>query len=280
MTGSGGQLGRALGPLVPGAILLGRQSLDVTDRSAVGAAVGRHRPAVVVHAAAYTRVDEAERDPEGAAAVNVDGTRNVAEAAEASGAMVVYPSTDYVFSGEKGGAYREDDEPAPLCVYGATKLEGERVVESLERHLIVRTSWVFGDGRNFVRTVLAAAGRAGEVTVVGDQWGLPTNAADLALGILGLLERKAAGRYHLAGGGDPATWADVAEAALAAAGVRAVVRRVSTAQYRAGRQGPLAARPANSVLDCSKAGSLGVSLRPWREALAEYVQELAVRESA
>jgi len=149
---------------------------------------------------------------------------------------------------------------------------------ALDRHLIIRTSWVFGEGRNFVRAVLqaAAAGSGEDLPVVDDQRGRPTYAVDLAAGILALVERGAEGTYHLQGGGDPGTWADVAEAALAAAGMPMKVRRITTAEYDAGRAGPgggsIARRPANGVLDCSRAAACGVVLRPWREAIDAYVR--------
>jgi dTDP-4-dehydrorhamnose 3,5-epimerase len=235
---------------------------------------------VIIHGAAYTQVDAAESDPEGAWAVNVEGTRAVVEAAAETAALLVYVSTDYVFSGERAEPYLEEHPTGPVSRYGATKLEGERVAATLDRHLIVRTSWVFGEGRNFVRAVLraaaAASGSGKELPVVDDQRGRPTYAVDLAAGILALVERGAAGTYHLQGGGDPGTWADVAEAALASAGIPVEVRRVGTAEYEAGRSGPdgrpVARRPANGVLDCSKAAACGVRLRPWREAIDAYVK--------
>ncbi|MGH2768741.1 MAG: dTDP-4-dehydrorhamnose reductase, partial [Actinomycetota bacterium] len=262
----------ALGRLVPGAVLLDRSALDVTDRAAVAGAVVAHHPEVIVHAAAYTRVDAAEANSLECRAVNVSGTEAVAEAAGKVGALLVYPSTDYVFPGEKMGAYREEDATGPLSVYGRTKLEGERVAAGHSPHLIVRTSWVFGEGHNFVRTILAAASRHAEIRVVDDQRGLPTYAPDLAAGIVLLLERGASGTYHLAGGGEAASWAELASAALKAAGSAVRVRPVSTSEYDAGRSGPFAARPANGVLDCTKAEKIGVWLRPWREALAGYVR--------
>lgn len=235
-------------------------------------AITTHAPEVVVHAAAWTRVDAAESDPEAVRAVNVEGTRAVADAVGKIGALMVYLSTDYVFSGEQSAPYREDDETRPGSVYGQTKLQGEAAVGVLGHHLIVRTSWVFGEGVNFVRSILGAAPAGEELSVVADQRGRPTYAADLARGLLRLIEARARGTYHLAGGGAAATWADLAEAALAGAGFSTRVRRISTAEYTAGLPGLVAARPANSVLDCSKAASLGISLRPWRKAVAKYVR--------
>lgn len=275
VTGAGGQLGRALARLRPDAVLLDRQSLDVTDRRAVRNAIDRHRPQVIVHAAAYTSVDRAEADPEGAKRLNVDGTGTVADAAGEVGALLVYPSTDYVFAGTGSRPLVEGDPTEPLSVYGQTKLEGERIASAVEAHLVVRTSWVFGEGRNFIRAILGAAGTREEVAVVDDQWGRPTYAPDLAGGILALVQRNAGGLIHLGGGGDPATWADFAEAAIDSAGSAVKVRRVTSSEYYASATGPSAPRPRYSVLDCSKAASTGVALRPWRDALAEYVKEIA-----
>jgi dTDP-4-dehydrorhamnose reductase len=274
VTGANGQLGRALGGLATGATLLGKEALDLTDSAEVRRVLGDLAPQVIIHGAAYTAVDAAEADRQGAWAVNVEGTRAVAAAAARLGALVVYVSTDYVFSGTCREPYTEDQATGALSVYGNTKLEGERVVAGLERHLIVRTSWVFGDGRNFVRAILGAArahpGR--QLTVVDDQRGRPTYAPDLAQGLLRLLRCGARGTFHLQGGGEPGTWADVAEVALAAAGLVCPVRRVTTAAYDEGRPGPIARRPANGVLDCTRAAALGVELRDWRQAVAAYVK--------
>jgi dTDP-4-dehydrorhamnose reductase len=259
--------------MVPSAVLLDRRDLDVTDDAAVRRQVHKHRPDVIIHCAAYTRVDAAEDQEEAAESVNVKGTGVVSAAAEEVEAMLVYPSTDYVFDGERT-TYSEHDETAPLSVYGRTKLKGEEIAKTLPRHLIVRTSWVFGDGQNFVRSILAAASQIDELPVVDDQRGLPTYALDLADGIFALIQRDAAGVFHLAGGGDACTWADLAELALDAAGITAKIARVSTDQYSASRGGTIARRPLNSVLDCSKAARFGVTLRSWREAVAEYVKEI------
>ncbi|HEY2667695.1 MAG TPA: dTDP-4-dehydrorhamnose reductase [Actinomycetota bacterium] len=275
VTGGRGQLGRALGARVPEAVLLDIDELDLTDTDAVVRTLCDLGPETIIHGGAYTAVDAAESDPEGARAVNAGGTRAVAEAAAALRARLVYISTDYVFGGTLRRPYPEDHPTAPLSVYGATKLEGEQVTAAVEDHLIVRTSWVFGEGKNFIAAILGAARTRAELSVVDDQWGRPTYAVDLAGGILDLLDRGATGTFHLQGGGEPGTWADVAEAALAAAGSATRVTRVTTAEYDAGRTGPTAPRPPYSVLDCSKAAGLGVALRPWREAMEEYVKVTA-----
>lgn len=274
VTGAGGQLGRALARLVPDATFLDRRALDVTDRDAVLEAVAQHRPEVIVQAAAYTKVDAAEADPQGARAINADGAQAVANAAEKAGALFVYPSTDYVFSGDKLGPYREDDPTGPLSVYGSTKLDGEKAAASAGAHLIVRTSWVYGEGHNFIRTIAGVAAKHRELRVIDDQTGRPTYSFDLAEGILGLVSRGATGVFHLAGGAEPATWADLAEAVISIKGLGARVLRVSTSEYYSGRDGAVAPRPANSVLDCGKAAALGVSLRPWRDGLAAYLEEM------
>lgn len=267
-------MGRALSRLVPEGVFLSRRELDITERASVLDAVSAHRPEVIVNAAAYTKVDGAEADPDTAHAVNAGAVEHLAGAASAARALLVQPSTDYVFSGEKEGPYLEDDEPVPLSVYGKSKLGGERAAAAAERHLIVRTSWVFGEGSNFIRSILTAAQPRDELAVVDDQRGLPTYALDLARGLLDLVSAGARGIYHLTGSGESGTWAEVAEAALEAAGLETKVRRVTTAEYYAGKSGPIAPRPANSVLDCSKARTLGVELRPWRRAVAAYVKEI------
>ncbi len=280
VTGAGGQLGTALRALRPHGTFLTRSELDVTDDDAVTAAVEEHRPEVIVHAAGWTRVDEAEARSVEARAVNVGGTTAVVRAASRVNALVVYPSTDYVFAGDRRRPYLEEDERSPLSVYGRTKALGEDAVTDHPRHLIVRTSWVFGEGRNFVRAMVDLAASRDTLEVVGDQIGRPTYALDLAAGLLALIDHGATGTFHLAGGGEPCTWAELADAALASAVVTRVVPRkpavtpITTEQYRLKLGGAVAPRPAYSVLDCSKAAEVGVKLRPWREAVAEYVYGL------
>ncbi len=192
-------------------------------------------PRLVLHAAAWTDVDGAEADPQGAARVNVEGTRNVA----ALGAPVVYFSTDYVFDGRKGEPYVESDEPSPVSQYGRTKLDGEREVGE---GWIVRSSWLFGStGKNFVRTMLELGGKQDEVSVVDDQRGSPTYVRHLAEATKQVLEVPH-GVYHVAAQGD-CTWAEFAEAIFEEAGLTCRVHRITTEEL--GRPAP---RPANSVL--------------------------------
>jgi dTDP-4-dehydrorhamnose reductase len=283
VTGAGGQLGRAIAELRPDAILLARDDLDVTNAGAAAEIVAERSPDVVVHAAAWTAVDRAEAEPDRAWAVNVGGTEAVARATGRVGALMVYPSTDYVFSGDAARPYREDDATKPRSVYGRTKLEGESAAKTSPRHLIVRTSWVFGHGDNFVRAIVERGRQAGTIDVVGDQVGMPTYALDLARGLLDLVDGGHVRTFHLAGGGEPCSWADLAEVTLDAAqrsgliAAKPQVKRVTTDTWAAARSGPVATRPRYSVLDCSRAESVGIRLRPWREAVEDYVSRLAAQ---
>jgi dTDP-4-dehydrorhamnose reductase len=213
----------------------------------------------VLHAAAWTNVDGAEDDPQGAAAVNVGGTRNAA----ALGAPMVTFSTDYVFDGTKREPYVESDAPNPLGAYGRTKLHGEAAAG--EQAWIVRTSWLFGPvGHNFVRTMLRLAGERDEVSVVGDQLGCPTYTGHLAAAVAELV-RMPFGTYHVAAGGE-CTWADFAEAIFEEAGVDCRVRRITTAEFAA-----KAPRPAYSVLRSEKGAP---ELPHWREGLRACLDRL------
>ena len=254
--------------------MLDRSSLDITDPAGIDRVLEEVRPRVVINAAAYTRVDAAEAEADLARRINVGAVSELARAANRLGALLVQFSTDYVFSGDKQGRYVEEDKPGPRSVYGQTKLESEDAARVASEHLIVRTSWVFGDGTNFVRAIVAAARKRPELSVVDDQRGLPTYAPDLAEAVDSLIAGGARGLFHVAGGGDPGSWAEVAEKAVGVAGLEARIRRVTTEQYYSGKPGPVAPRPANSALDCSKARELGINMRPWREAVEAYVKEL------
>lgn len=274
VTGGGGQVGRAFARLLPDAVVLGRADLDIADTGRVQKVFDEVRPEVVYNAAAYTAVDRAEVEPDQAHLINVDAVVNLASSARQHDALLVHFSSDYVFRGD-AGPYTELDRTVPVSVYGRTKLHGEVAARaSGNRYLIIRTSWVFGDGHNFVRSIVGAAAKHSELTVVDDQRGRPTYAPDLAEGTAALVTAGCTGLFNLTGGGQSGTWADVGEVAIAAAGLTSRVRRVTTAQYYSGKEGPVAPRPANSELDCSKAEKAGVSLRPWQAAVAEYVKEL------
>jgi dTDP-4-dehydrorhamnose reductase len=255
ITGADGQLGTALVEVFPGADARPRAALDVTRPLDVG-----YRPDLILHAAAWTDVDGAESDPEGAARANVDGTRNVA----ALRAPVVYFSSDYVFDGAKREPYVEADEPRPVSVYGRTKLDGERQVSD---GWIVRSSWLFGwTGENFVRTMLRLGRERDEVRVVSDQRGAPTYVGHLAEATRRLVELPK-GLWHLAAAGE-CTWAEFAAAIFAEAGLDC--RVVPTTSEELGRP---AARPAYSVLRSGRPGA--PRLPHWREGLGACLARLA-----
>jgi dTDP-4-dehydrorhamnose reductase len=216
-------------------------------------------PELVLHAAAWTGVDAAEDDPQDAAAVNVGGARHAAEL----GAPVVYYSSDYVFDGGKGEPYLESDAPAPLGVYGRTKLHGEAAVGS--EAWIVRSSWLFGPtGHNFLRTMLRLGGESDEVAIVADQRGSPTYVGHLAAATAEIVELPY-GVYHVAAAGD-CTWADFAEAIFEEAALDTRVTRITTTDF-----GAKAPRPAYSVLRSEKGAP---ELPHWREGLRECLARL------
>ena len=214
---------------------------------------------LALHAAAWTNVDGAEDDPQGAAAVNVGGTQHVAEL----GVPLVLFSTDYVFDGRKREPYVESDAPSPLGVYGRTKLQSEAAAG--EQAWIVRSSWLFGPtGHNFVRTMLRLGAERDEVAVVDDQRGCPTYVGHLAAAVEDVLALPY-GVYHVAAGGD-CTWADFAEAIFAEAGVDCRVRRIPSSEYPTPVE-----RPAYSVLRSEKGAP---QLPHWREGLRECLSRL------
>jgi len=252
----------------------GGLAVDVTRPRDIAAAVAAAAPSVVVNATAYTAVDRAEGEPDLAMAVNAEAPVAMARACREHGALLVHFSTDYVFDGAGERAYGEDDPPAPLGVYGRSKLAGEEAVRgSGAAHLVLRTSWLYTPGgRNFVTTMRRLFRGAGPVRVVDDQWGCPTWAQPLAEAVLDLLAREDAerlaalgGLYHLCSGGQT-SWHGFAGAIreLMHPPARAPLEAIDTAAF-----GAPAPRPARSVLDCSRARSLlGIGLDPWRQQLA------------
>jgi len=280
IVGAGGQLGRALGTLLPGAVALTRAELDVTDAAAV-AAHDWSGVDVLINAAAYTAVDQAET-PDGrvaAWAANATAVAHLATAANSHGLTLVHMSSEYVFDGSGSAPIPEDAPLCPLSAYGASKAAGDVAAVLAARYYLVRTTWVTGQGGNFVRTMLGLAARGVSPAVVADQIGRLTFAVDLAAGILALVERGAPhGTYNLTNTGDPASWADVARATFELAGHPASrVIATTTAAYFADK--PQAARrPLNSVLDLGKARAAGVTLPPWRERLADYINHELTQE--
>jgi dTDP-4-dehydrorhamnose reductase len=259
ITGAGGQLGRALQDEFAGddVLALTHADWDVTQP----APTLEPPPDIVLHAAAWTDVDGAETDPQGAAAVNVGGTQHAVEL----GAPLVYYSSDYVFDGRKREPYVESDAPNPQSAYGRTKSYGEAAAG--ERAWIVRSSWLFGaTGHNFVRTMLQLGRELDEVSVVDDQCGCPTYVVHLARATRRVLELPF-GVYHVAADGE-CTWADFAEAIFAESGVECRVRPVTT-----GELGRTAPRPPYSVLRSEKGAP---TLPHWREGLQECLAAIAL----
>jgi dTDP-4-dehydrorhamnose reductase len=249
---------------------LTRAQLDITDRAAVADTLSRSSPDVVVNCAAFTGVDQAEEEPAEAFLVNRDGAGIVASGAAAVGARVVHLSTDFVFDGRRRLPYGPEAEPGPLCVYGQSKLAGEKAVHEVDG-LVVRTSWLYAaTGRNFVTTILRRGSRGGPLKVVDDQTGSPTWVDDAAAAILDLAERGVRGVWHVAGAGE-ATWLQLAVEALRIRGLDVPVTPVSSDAW-----GAAATRPRYSVLDVSGTEVLlGRRLPHWREALKRCLEHAA-----
>jgi dTDP-4-dehydrorhamnose reductase len=282
IAGCRGQLGHALSerlsahPDCEVVAAVDREEVDLADSQAVATlfdGLASAPPDFAVNAAAFTQVERCEREPEIAERGNAVVPAVLAAACEKRGTRLVHVSTDYVFSGDSRVAYREQDEPKPRSVYGRTKLAGEEhVLTTASDSLIVRTSWLFGRGRNFIAGILAqareqCAGQAsGPLRVVDDQYGRPTYAPDLAEAIIYLVEHGARGLYHVANHG-VASWWELARTSLDAAGYEDLsVERIRTDELPEG-----APRPMRSVLDCSKAEALGVKMRNWRDAVGAYL---------
>lgn len=286
VTGRAGQVVSAMLERAPRDIAvmpLGRPELDLSASETIAPAICASRPDVIVNAAAYTAVDQAESEPEAAMRINGTAAGTVAETAAALAIPVIQLSTDYVFDGGLARPYREDDATGSLSAYGASKLAGERAVAAATaNHTILRTAWVYAPfGRNFVRTMLRLAETRDEVGVVADQHGAPTSALDIADAIFAVA-RNLTGRpdeaclrgvFHMSAAG-ATVWADVAEAIFAArerqGGRHVRVRRIATSDYPTP-----ARRPANSRLDCGKLARLhGVALPEWQGSLRACVERL------
>ncbi len=291
VTGRQGQVAAALQAAGPArgveVIPLARPELDLAEPATVARAIRDARPDIVVNAAAWTAVDLAEAQPDAARRINAEGARAVASAAAEIGAPAIQLSTDCVFDGRKSAPYVETDEAAPISVYGATKLEGERLALAANPDCaVIRLAWVYAhEGRNFVRTMLSLGETRDEVRVVDDQIGSPTTARDIAEGLLTVAGNLVAhprhaglrGVFHMTAAGSVSR-ADFAEAVFALAAARGrrsvAVRRITTAEYPTP-----AARPANSRLDCALiAERHGVRLPHWRVSLEACMDRLLARE--
>lgn len=279
--GKGGQLARALAASSAGHLLTfaGRPDVDLAIPGLAASAIADLRPSLVINAAAYTQVDHAEDERDLAFRVNAEAAGEIARAAAAVGAGIIHLSTDYVFDGNSVEPWAEDAPTNPLNVYGESKLAGEEAVRSAnQRHMVVRTSWLVGPhGHNFVRTMLRLAAERDEISVVDDQFGRPTVVSDLGDALLAIgarWETVEAGTYHLAGGGEPASWADLADAVMDERrhhlGDAPTIRRVESSVH------PTAAvRPRSSILDLAKSrATLGIELPDWQPSVAALVSDL------
>ena len=277
LTGAGGQLGRALMAEVgPGGFLAGTHLLlpvdlpewDITNQAQVFSTVLEWRPDVVINCAGYTDVDRAEAEEKEAFRVNALGARDLSAAAFQVGAKILQISTDYVFDGKATTPRREYHPVNPINAYGRSKAWGERLVrETNPRHFILRTAWLFGEGRNFVQKIIALSREKKEVSVVADQFGTPTNAADLAKCILRLIQTESYGTYHATNEGE-CSWFGFARRILELTGIECRVKPVTSRELD--RPAP---RPHYTVLENHMLELSGLfKFRHWEEALAEYLR--------
>ena len=247
--------------------------LDITDLKAVKEYIEKEKFDAVINCAAYTNVDGCETNRDDAFKVNAIGPRNLAIACENMGAKLIHVSTDYVFPGNGNIPRSECDIPAPISAYGSTKYMGEQYVrEFCSRYFIVRTAWLYGYyGKNFVKTIMNAARKFGKLTVVNDQRGNPTNAADLSHHILKLLDTEEYGIYHGTGKGE-CSWYDFAAEIVKSAGVEAEVAPCSSSEYKAAHPDS-ADRPSYSALDNGMfRATVCDEFRPWQEALKCFME--------
>ena len=282
ITGGSGQVGHCLKAQLEGCAELSvpdSSALNIADRRSVRQAVETFRPDYIINAAAYTAVDKAESNAERAFAVNRDGARHLAEAAEAAGAAMLHISTDYVFDGAGGAPYDEAAPTAPQNIYGASKLVGEQaVLAACRRAVVMRTSWVFGaHGQNFVKTMLRLGRERDSLGIVADQYGAPTAATDIAAALITVVRRhtpeqlaERAGIYHYCGS-PYASWFEFAETIFAEAAAQGVLAKIPAVKPIATADYPTPAkRPADSRLDCGKIRAVfGIAPCDWHSALSD-----------
>lgn len=274
VTGSKGQLGydvvNELEKRGHTAIGVDIEELDITDAEAVDKMITEATPDAVIHCAAWTAVDAAEDNEEKCRQVNAYGTENIAKICKKLDCKMMYISTDYIFDGKGTRPWKPDDPvTTPLNVYGQTKYEGELAVrDNVEKFFIVRIAWVFGKGKNFIKTMLNLAKTHDHLTVVNDQYGTPTYTYDLARLLVDMIETDKYGNYHATNEGGYITWYDFACEIFRQAGVDIKVEPVSSAQYAA-----KAKRPENSRMNKQKLVDNGFEPLPdWKDALGRYLE--------
>lgn len=280
VTGSKGQLGydvvNELEKRGHTAIGVDIEELDITDAEAVDKMITEATPDAVIHCAAWTAVDAAEDNEEKCRQVNAYGTENIAKICKKLDCKMMYISTDYIFDGKGTRPWKPDDPvTTPLNVYGQTKYEGELAVrDNVEKFFIVRIAWVFGKGKNFIKTMLNLAKTHDHLTVVNDQYGTPTYTYDLARLLVDMIETDKYGNYHATNEGGYITWYDFACEIFRQAGVDIKVEPVSSAQYAA-----KAKRPENSRMNKQKLVDNGFELLPdWKDALGRYLRTIKTDE--
>lgn len=246
------------------------EEFDITDFAAVNAFITNYHPDAVIHCSAYTAVDKAEDNREICYAVNVKGTENIAKVCKSINAKMIYISTDYVFPGTGEYYYEVDDQTGPLSVYGQSKLDGENVVRRVvDKHFIVRISWVFGkNGNNFVKTMLRLGKEREELNVVCDQIGSPTYTADLAPLLYDMIVTDKYGTYHATNEG-VSSWAEFAEEVFRQAGYSTTVNFISASEYPARAVRPLNSRMSKSSLDEARFRRLP----NWQDAVGRFIKE-------
>ncbi len=292
IVGSKGQLGRELAEILEtgkadigpvdvrytGAEVLAADvdTLDITDAPALDVFISRHKPDVIFNCSAYTNVDKAEEEEESAFKINAEGCLNLALSAAKSGSKLLSVSTDYVFDGTADKPYAESDLPNPQNVYGKSKLLGERnIAEHMEKYFIVRTAWLYGmSGKNFVRTMLRLGAERDVITVVGDQFGSPTNANDLAFHMLSVALTENYGVYHCTGNG-VCSWYDFAKRIIEKSGLRAKVVECTSAEYPSKVK-----RPPYSALENKRLSeTVGDKMRDWKDAIDCFLAKIKAKES-
>ncbi|WP_059173417.1 dTDP-4-dehydrorhamnose reductase [Bacillus sp. FJAT-27445] len=250
---------------------VGSRDLDITDCKAVERYIEQVKPNAIIHCAAYTAVDKAEDDRENCWNVNVNGTKNLSQAAKNSDAKFIYISTDYVFNGKGEEPFTESNQPYPTGFYGLTKYEGEKIVQSLlSEWFIVRVSWVYGlNGNNFVKTMLRIAESRKEINVVGDQIGSPTYTIDLSRLLIDMIQTNKFGVYHASNEGF-CNWAEFAKEIFRQTGLQVKVNSISTEEYPT-----RAVRPKNSRMSKLKIIENGFKPLPrWQDSLNHYLKQL------
>lgn len=283
ITGSNGQLGRAVNELCDGSRyelintdfgIDGITHLDITDQNAVLEICREVKPYAIINCAAHTNVDGCEVQVDSAYKINALGPRNLAIASAETGAKLVHISTDYVFAGDGDHPYIEFDKPAPKAMYGKTKLAGEEFVKQFAKNwFIIRTAWLYGDGKNFVRTMLNLSKTHDELNVVNDQIGSPTCADELARAIFSLIDTENYGLFHGTCEGK-CSWADFTKEIFRLADVKTTVNPVTSKQYK--EMNPASAdRPAYSVLENYMLKLTGgYMFADWEKAIAQYISKM------